>query len=70
MTSAPITLDAAAEDWLRILIAAAEATPPLARAIGGLLDGHPKAQRVRELLEEHGASERAADTLRTGEAPK
>lgn len=57
------------EGWLTLLEGAARATPPLLEALKAIATRDPRAQRVHDLLEEHGASERAADTLRTGEAP-
>ena len=51
-------------DWLRLIELAVKVVPALAEALIAVVSGSPAGQRVRDVLVEHGASERAAEKLR------
>lgn len=49
---------------LRIIGFLIEEEPIIGDAIARIIGGHPSAQRVREILDEQGASARAVEALR------
>lgn len=55
--------------WLTALEILARTIPEVASALHAIFSGAPEGQRVRDILDEKSASERAAEELRRDQDP-